>query len=650
MTSKEIRKTFLEFFRERGHTVVPSSSLLPDDPSVLLTSAGMQQFKPYFTGEADPDKDFGGHRAASVQKSFRTSDIDEVGDESHLTFFEMLGNFSFGPVGADDPNDSGKEGYYKKAAIYWAWEFLSETCKVKSEKLYVTIFGGEGDMPKDEESYKIWQELGIPKEKIFFFGRKENFWGPTGDEGPCGPTTEIHYDIKGTPCEKNAKCVPNCECGRFIEVWNLVFNEYYQEKDESLKPLSLKGVDTGMGLERLVTILQGKSNIFSTDLFMPIILEIKRQMGGASGKKRDKAFESLFTPGVGLAEDMEKLKEKAELARTLRILSDHMRGAAFLMADGVLPSNLGEGYILRRLMRRSIRLAKTLRLERTFYAPVLNKIIEGYGAVYSELSKNEADIITVFQKEEEKFAQSLEKGLKELNKSLDKAISQHHDFFPGIYAFNLYETFGIPYEVIEDLAASKGMQVSREEFEKEFEKHQELSRKGQEKKFGGHGLVLDTGELKAATPEEVEIVTSLHTATHLVHSALRSVLGDHVKQMGSDITAERLRFDFSHPQKMTPEEIKKVEDLVNEKIKSDLAVTKEVVPYEKAIASGALAFFKAKYPPEVNVYSINNFSREVCGGPHVEHTSILGKFRIVKEESSSAGVRRIRAVLEESEE
>lgn len=646
MSSKEVRELFLKFFEERGHKIVSSSSLLPDDPSVLLTAAGMQQFKPYFIGEADPEKDFKSNRTTSVQKSFRTSDIDEVGDESHLTFFEMLGNFSFGPVTMDNPGNFGTGGYWKKAAINWALQFLNAKCKIQNAKLFITIFKGEGEIQKDEESLKIWQELGIPKEKIFAFGKKDNFWGPTGDKGPCGPTTEIHWDLSGIPCGKNEKCIPNCECGRFTEVWNLVFNEYYQGKDKTLKPLPLKGVDTGMGLERLATVLQGKSSVFDTDLFVPIIFEIKHQMNGRKKKERDKAFENLFSPGVGLVEDIRKLKEEAETIRAIRILSDHMRGAAFLIADGVLPSNLGEGYILRRLMRRSIRLAKTLGLERTFYVTVLKKIIDCYKDVYHELSSGESDIITVFQKEEEKFGRSLERGLKEFEKRAEITLKEKKKTFSAKDTFYLYETYGFPYEVTEDLVQDRGLQILREEFDKEFEKHQELSRKGREKKFGGHGLVLDTGELKAASSGEVEKATRLHTATHLLHQALREVLGDHVKQMGSDITSERLRFDFLHHEKMTSEEIKKVEDIVNEKIQEDLKVAKETMPYEKAIASGALAFFKAKYPPEVSVYSINGFSREVCGGPHAEHTGILGEFRIVKEESSSAGVRRIRAVLE----
>jgi len=646
MRSSEIRKTFLSFFEERGHKIVSSSSLLPDDPSVLLTSAGMQQFKPYFTGEANPEKDFGSHRTASIQKCFRTSDIDAVGDESHLTFFEMLGNFSFGPTGSYDPKDFGKEGYYKRSAIHWAWEFLNAKCKIQNAKLYITIFGGEDGIPKDEESFEIWKELGVPPKKIFSFGRTENFWGPTGEEGPCGPTTEIHYDLRGVPCEKNEECIPNCECGRFIELWNLVFNEYYQEKDKALRQLLLKGVDTGMGFERLVMICQGKTNIFATDLFMPLILEIKQQIKGEDKDKRDRAFENLFSPGTGFQEDMGKLKEEAERLRSTRILSDHMRGAAFLIADGVPPSNLGEGYVLRRLIRRSIRTANVLGLERTFYAQLFKKITALYEISYPELSAKKIDIITVFQNEEEKFARTLSKGMKEFEKMIENAKEA---VFSAKDAFYLYETYGFPYEVTEDLAEVRGLEVSREDFEKEFESHQELSRRGQEKKFGGHGLILDTGELKAVTAEEVETVTKLHTATHLLHQALREALGFHVRQMGSDITAERLRFDFSHPQKMTPEEMKKVEDLVNEKIKADLTVTKDVMPYEKAIESGALAFFKAKYPSEVNVYAIDGFSREVCGGPHVEHTGILGRFRIVKEESSAAGVRRIRAVLEENE-
>ena len=568
MNSNELRKKFLEFFKGRGHTIVPSSSLLPDDPSVLLTTAGMQQFKPYFVGKADPQKDFGSLNTTSIQKSFRTSDIDEVGDETHLTFFEMMGNFSFG-------------GYFKEEAIKHAYEFMKE---IGLEIQYVTIFEGDKDTPKDEESKKIWESLGVSD--VREASKEDNVWGPTGNEGPCGPTTEIYIND--------------------LEIWNIVFNEYYCKADGSLEKLETPGVDTGMGLERLAMVSQGKQNIFETDLFSSV--------------------SEIFPKDMDI--------------RMKRIVSDHARGVAFLLSDGVLPSNKEAGYILRRLMRRMLvyeHMMGNIYDSQDFLA----KVVEDYGDFYKELDfetvKNE------FSKEKEKFQKSVARGLKELDR-VNEVDAQN--------AFRLYESFGLPYEIIKELGGDKARDLSREDFDKEFEKHREASRAGLEKKFGGHGLILDTGEIKAASEEELKIVTRLHTATHLLQAALRKVLGEDVHQAGSDITASRLRFDFAFDRKLTDEEIKQLEDMVNDVVEKNFDMGFVELPYEEAIKTGALYFKKEKYPSIVKVYSAVDpksgevFSRELCGGPHVSHTAELGHFKITKEESVGAGIRRIRAVVE----
>ncbi len=574
----------MDFFAKHNHTIVPSSSLLPADPSVLFTTAGMQQFKSYFLKEPSPH----GNRVVSCQKCFRTSDIEEVGDNTHLTFLEMLGNFSFGD-------------YFKKESIEWALEFLIENCKLKIENLWITVFKGDKEVPEDKESREIWKKLGFPEEKIHGFSREDNFWGPTGEEGPCGPTTEIHYDLTEKSCSLGKKCLPNCKCGRFVELWNLVFNEYFQNRNKKLTPLKQKGVDTGMGLERLAVVAQEKPSIFETDLFSPVVKGIEKN---SEIKYNDNP--QLF-----------------------RIIADHIKGAVFLSAEGIIPSNVEQGYVLRRVLRRAIRYGKVLKMPKNFLIPLAQKVVEIYQDVYPEVKSNETDILTIIQNEEEKFEKTLERGLKQF----EKLISKNKDI-DGEEAFDLYQSYGFPLELTEELAKEKGFKVDKKGFEKAIKKHQKVSRAGIEKKFGGVG--------KEATLE----ASKLHTATHLLHQALREVLGGHVKQMGSDITPKRLRFDFSHSAKMTEEEIKKVEEIVNQKIKEDLEVKKEEMSYQEAMKSGALAFFKEKYPEKVTVYSIGNFSKEICAGPHVKRTSELGKFKIIKEESSGAGVRRIRAILE----
>jgi len=576
MGSRELRVKFLKFFEERGHRIVSSSSLIPDDPSVLLTTAGMQQFKKNYTGEADPIKDFGIKNVASIQKSFRTSDIDEVGDESHLTFFEMLGNFSFG-------------GYFKEEAIRHAHDFIKE---LGLSIDFVTVFDGDKDVPADAESEAIWGNLGVAK--IEKRGRSDNFWGPTGKEGPCGPTTEVY--INGT------------------EIWNVVFNQYYCKADKTLELLKQNGVDTGMGLERLSMVVQNRKNIFETDLFAPL---------------------------------MELLPAEVEL-RHKRIIVDHLRGSTFLLADGVRPSNKEAGYVLRRLLRRVLVYEKIYGIPNHVYGAILHDVIHEYGSFYTELLKKSDEIREEFEKEREKFGKTLERGTRELA-SLKEPITAER-------AFSIYESHGLPFEIIKELGGTWALNLTREAFDEKFKKHQEISRAGQERKFGGHGLLLDTGELKAADERELKIVTRLHTATHLLNVALRHVLCPQgsdpcmVEQAGSDITVERTRFDFIFPRKLTPEEIKKTEELVNYAISKDFPVKIVEMGVEEAKGSGALFFKKGKYPSKVKVYTIGDeketFSKELCGGPHVQHTGEIGRFRIVKEEASSAGVRRVRGVIE----
>lgn len=573
MDSSEIRKKFLDFFEKRGHKIVPSSSLIPDDPSVLLTTAGMQQFKPYFMGKADPVRDFGSLRTVSIQKAFRTSDIDEVGDESHLTFFEMMGHFSFGD-------------YFKKETIEWTHELLTQVFHIAPERISASVFAGDEKIPPDFESYDTWSHK-IPKERIKKGGREGNVWGPAGPEGPCGAANEVYVDD--------------------LEVATLVFMEYFCAKDGSLTPLPQKGVDVGWGFERLVMIVQGKKNIFETDLFSPF-------------------FQIL--PG-GLPE------------REKRIIVDHLRGATFLLADGVRPSNKEKGYILRRLMRRV--LVYEMKIPSGTFENIIKTVIRDHGLFYLELEREKSLILDELKKEREKFILTLSKGIKELN-SAKKMGS-----ISAVDAFRIYETFGLPYEAIKDLGEASTVNLTREQFDNEFKKHQEISRAGQEKKFGGHGLILDNGELKAASAEELEKVTRLHTATHLLNTVLHRVLGDEVSQRGSDITAERTRFDFLFPRKLTDAELKEIERLVNEAIAKNYSVSIQEMPLEEARKSGAMFFYKGKYPERVKVYTIGNekevFSKEFCGGPHVKNTSEIGQFKIIKEESSSAGVRRIRAVV-----
>ena len=598
MQSEELRQKFLDFFEKREHLMVPSSSLLPIDSSVLFTTAGMQQFSLYLSGEKDVIKDFGSRHLVSCQKCFRTDDIEEVGDDTHYTFFEMLGNWS---IGEDE------KGYFKKGAIEYALEFLVDELGLEKDRFYVTVFKGEEGIKRDEEAINIWKSKGI--NKIKEFGKKDNFWGPVGQSGPCGPCSEIHYDRGEKFGCGRTDCGPNCDyCKRFVEIWNLVFMEYFKDEKGEYEILPQKNIDTGIGFERLVSLLQKKDSAYETDLLSPLILKL---------------------------EEMSRL-EYSQNKKPFRIIVDHVRGAVFLASEGVVPSNLSQGYILRRLLRRAIRYGKLLGLEPWFLLPLVDLVIEKYKVVYPEVLEKREETIEVIKEEEKKFEKTLQSGLAAIEKLL---ASKSDKEIKGEEVFDLYQSYGFPLELTEEIALEKGFFVDKKGFEQALVRHQEISRAGAEKKFGGVG--------KHGGEKE----TKLHTATHLLHSALRIILDEHVQQMGSDITAERLRFDFKYPQKLTEEEKKKIQDLVNQKIKEELEVKKEEMELDQALKSGALAFFKEKYPSRVFVWTIYNprtgevFSKEICAGPHVQSLKGLGKFEIIKEESSSAGIRRIKAIL-----
>jgi len=609
----------LEFFKSKKHVIIPSASLIPkNDPTTLFVGSGMQPLVPYLLGKKHPQ----GTRLTNSQKSFRAEDIEEVGDNRHTTFFEMLGNWSLGD-------------YFKKEQLSWYFEFLTNELKIDAQRLYVTVFRGNKDIgiDKDKESVEIWKKLftdagieakdvdfsgkkGMQNGRIFYYDETKNWWSrsgipqnmPVGEPG--GPDSEVFYDL-GKNLKRHEKsqwkdlpCHVNCDCGRFVEIGNSVFMEYVKT-EKGFEKLKQKNVDFGGGLERTVLAVQGKDNVFETDLFIDVINEIKKLSGGKEYRDNMKSFE---------------------------IIADHTRGTVFLASEGIMPSNTERGYILRRLIRRAIRFGKLINMPKNFLAPLAKKVIETYKDVYAEVKSEEKNILSIIQDEEEKFEKTLEKAFKETTSEITKRGE-----LTGDMAFNLYESHGMPLEFSEEIAVKEKVKISdtlKIDFKKAAEKHRDISRAGAEKKFGGVG--------KEAGYE----ATKLHTATHLLHQALREVLGNHVKQMGSDITHERLRFDFSHSKKLTENEIKEVEDLVNKKIKEDLKVEKKEMNYSDAIESGALAFFKEKYPDKVTVYSITNFSKEICAGPHVKKTSELGSFKIIKEKSIGAGIRRIRAVIE----
>ena len=590
MDSREIRARFLKFFEDRGHAIIPSAPLVPEnDPSVLFNTAGMQPLVPYLMGTPHPS----GVRLANSQKCVRTQDIDEVGDNTHDTFFEMLGNWSLGD-------------YFKEDAIKWSFEFLTskeEGLGLDPRRLYVTVFEGNDDAPRDNEAFEIWKKY-MPENRIYFMSAKSNWWSP-GDNGPCGPDTEMFYDVteRGLGDMTKEEYMAADDRQEVVEIWNDVFMEYEKKEGKVIGKLAMKNVDTGSGLERIVMAIQGKDNVFATDLFAPL---------------------------------MEKIAELANKeitdVRASRIVADHVRTSVMMIADGVRPANTDQGYILRRLLRRAVRYADVLGIAHNTLAELVAVVAEKYNGVYDNVGAQASLIADEIRKEEEKFRKTLERGLKEFERvSANGSVS-------AMNAFQLFSTYGFPLEMTEELALEKGVTVDRAGFEVEFKKHQDLSRAGAEQKFKG-GLA-DTSEMSV----------KYHTATHMLNQALRMVLGDHVQQKGSNITAERLRFDFSHTEKMTDEQKKAVEDIINQKIAEALSVTYEDVPVEEAKRRGAIGVFGEKYGDIVRIYQVGagdqRFSLEFCGGPHVTNTSELGHFKIQKEEAVAQGIRRIKAILE----
>ena len=649
LTADGLRSLFLKFFQEKGHAVIPSASVIPEnDPTVLFTTAGMHPLVPYLLGQKHP----AGNRLTDVQKCIRTGDIDEVGDMSHLTFFEMLGNWSLGD-------------YFKKEMIPWSWEFLTseEYLGIDKDKLAFTVFEGDSDCPRDDEAADLWRSCGVKEDHLFYLPKEHNWWGPAGITGPCGPDTEMFYIAK-KPCGPN--CSPACHCGAYLEIWNDVFMQYNKQKDGTFIPLTQKNVDTGMGLERTVCVLTGKKSVYETDVFARILAKIEE----LSCKKYDPADENT---------------------KAFRIIADHMRTSTFILGDprGVSPSNVDQGYILRRLIRRAVRYGMGLGLGAGFTCEIAKVIIDQYSDVYPELTENSAFVLEQLKLEEDRFARTLRQGEKEFDKlyqnvcstkallneilaaadiaayanekAEQKKLRPSPDMMPiieaakagdaekvkaaiearllgldtldGRSAFKLYDTYGFPIEMTVELAAEKGLKVDEDDFAQRFKQHQETSHAGAEQRFKG-GLA-----------DHSEQTACLHTATHLLQAALRKVLGDEVHQKGSNITAERLRFDFTFGRKMTPEELAVVEKLVNEAIEAKVPVTLEEMTVAEAKAQGAMGLFESKYGERVKVYTMGPYSKEICGGPHASNTGDLVSFKIQKEESSSAGVRRIKATI-----
>ena len=586
MKAIEIRNKYLEFFKSKGHAIIPSSPVIPEnDPSVLFTTAGMQPLVPYLLGEKHP----AGNKLTDYQKCIRTVDIDDVGDNRHLTYFEMLGNWSLG-------------AYFKEEAIEMSFEFLTKVLNIPVEKLSVTVFAGDEDAPKDTVAENAWLKAGIPQERIYHFGKEDNWW-IAGEEGPCGPDTEMFYDTGKPACSEH--CDPSCSCGKYVEIWNNVFMEYYRENG-TYRKLEQKNVDTGLGLERMTMLLQDKATPFDTELFVPT---------------------------------MEKLQElaKNDDINSRRIIADHLRSSMMIICDGGAPSNTDRGYILRRLIRRLTRHLNKLQINLEQFENVIDITIDNLQEMYPELNQNRANIHKIILEEQHKFMRTLENGEREFEKTVSRAKQAGENVIPGTVVFKLYETYGFPLEMTTELAKEQGIEIDTSEFDKLFKEHQEKSKMGSENNF------------KGVLAEQNETTTAYHTATHLLHKALQIVLGEHATQKGSNITTERLRFDFAHPQNVTKEELEKVEQIVNEQIKRDLPVTCEEMTVEQAKEAGAVGLFESKYGDKVKVYTIGDFSKEICGGPHVSHTSELGIFKIKKEEASSAGVRRIKAVLVKGE-
>ena len=583
MPAKELKKEYIEFFNSKAHKTISSAPIIPqNDPTVLFTTAGMHPLVPYLLGQEHPM----GKRLVDVQKCIRTGDIDLVGDNSHLTFFEMLGNWSL--------ND-----YFKKEAIKYSFEFLTKVLGFSRDKIFVTVFEGDSDAPRDVETAKVWEELGIKKENIYFLSKEDNWWGPAGETGPCGPCTEMFIDTGKEKCSSD--CKPGCRCGKYFEIWNDVFMEFNKQKAGSYKKMKIHNVDTGMGVERTIAMLQGKNSVYETEVFVPIILKLK---------------------------ELSKLKE---ITKEMRIIADHLKAATFILGDeiGAVPSNVGQGYVVRRLIRRAIVNAREINVKK--FTPLISEIIiKIYKDDYPLLNTKREHILKELRLEEERFNLTLEQGLKEFEKIISK---KKDNVITGEEAFLLFQSYGFPIELTLDLAKEKNLIVNKQEYEVKFKEHQELSRQ-------------HIGTFKSGLADNSETTTKLHTATHILAQALREILDKNIQQKGSNITPERLRFDFNFDRKMTNKEIKKVEDRVNEIISENLEVKREEMTVENAKKKGAQGVFENKYGEKVSVYFVGDFSKEICAGPHATNTSELGKFKILKEESSSAGVRRIKAVLE----
>ena len=590
LDSCELKRLFIRYFEEKGHKVVPNASLLPEsDPTVLFTTAGMHPLVPFLLGQPHPL----GKRLVNVQRCIRTDDIDKVGDNLHLTFFEMLGNWSLGD-------------YFKEDAIEWSLEFLTDNkwLGLDMERIYVTVFAGDEDAPRDEETARIWQNLGIPEERIFHFPKKDNWWGPAGTTGPCGPDTEMFYDTEKEPCSKD--CRPGCSCGKYFEIWNNVFMEYTKTAGGKYERLEQRNVDTGMGVERTVATLQGKESVYEIGTCRPIVDRITEIAEiGTKDEKRE---------------------------TSMRIITDHIRAATFILGDenSVVPSNVGQGYVLRRLIRRAIRHGREIGIESEFLSELAKIVMNLHKKDYPKLNEKRDFVLNELKKEETKFRRTLTKGLDKFQK-----LTMGKRKLSGKDSFLLFQSFGFPLEMTKELGEERGIYVDQDAFEKEFERHQEISRAGAAKKFRG-GL-----------SDASEQTMKLHTTTHLLNEALRRVLKrQDIVQKGSNITPERLRFDFNFDRELTEEEIRRVEELVNVQIEKSLPVRRKKMTVEKARIAGAQAVFEHKYRGRVFVYFIGDFSVEICGGPHVKNTQDLGTFKIMKEESIAAGVRRIRAILE----
>jgi alanyl-tRNA synthetase len=586
MNASQLREIYQTFFEERSHTRISSAPLQPEnDPTVLFTTAGMHPLVPFLLGEPHPS----GKRLVNFQKCIRTNDIDEVGDRSHLTFFEMLGNWSLGD-------------YFKQESLPWSYEFLTGVLELEPSRLAVTVFAGDADAPRDDESATIWRSLGIPEERIFFLPKSDNWWGPAGSTGPCGPDSEMFYDT-GRP--DHPSCRPGCPCGKWFEIWNNVFMEYNKTTDGRYEKLAQRNVDTGMGVERTLAAVHQLDDVYQVDTLYPLVTKVE-QLSGQSYLENPVPF---------------------------RVIVDHLRAATFAVADGVQPSNVEAGYVVRRMVRRAVRHGRDLGIRDNFCAEFSLAVVDLFDQSYPAMKQNIEAMADALDREETRFKRTLERGLRQYHKVVDRLKKRGEEIISGVEAFDLFETYGFPLPLTTELAGEQGLQVDIAGFEVSYTAHRESSRQALAQKF------------KGGMADHAEETTRLHTATHLLHQALRQVLGVGVRQMGSNITPERLRFDFTHPQKLSQEELQSIEEIVNKQIAKDLPISMEILSREEALSAGALAFFGEKYGEQVKVYSIGSFSKEVCGGPHVDRTGQMGRFKINKEEAVGQGVRRIRAVL-----